>query len=135
MASLDTNVLVRFLVRDDAAQLALTHQLIRTCLGRGETLHVPITVMIELEWVLRSAYQLAKDEVIDLLSGLMSARELDLESEQALEIALSMYRDGSADYADCLHVALAFQSGQVPLWTFDRQAARIPGVQLLRTNA
>lgn len=135
MASLDTNVLVRLLVRDDAAQWAIARQLMVDCLDSGETLHVPITVMIELEWVLRSAYRLDKSNVIDLLSELMSARELDFAFEHALEIALALYRDGSADYADCLHAALAFESGQAPLWTFDRHAARVPGAQLLKASA
>ena len=40
-------------------------------------------------------------------------------------VALQLYRDGSADFADGLHIALAAQAGELPLWTFDRQAARL----------
>jgi predicted nucleic-acid-binding protein len=49
------------------------------------------------------------------LSGLFSAVELTFESERALEVALQLFRKGSADFADCLHVALATQVGEQPL--------------------
>ena len=55
MAALDTNILVRFLVEDDVAQLAAARKLMRKCVNSGEALFVPVTVALELEWVLRSA--------------------------------------------------------------------------------
>ncbi|HWI10115.1 MAG TPA: type II toxin-antitoxin system VapC family toxin [Burkholderiaceae bacterium] len=131
MAALDTNVLVRFLVRDDAAQLAAAKRLIRRCIAEGQTLFVPLTVSLELEWVLRSSFGFGKDEVIRALSQLLSAAELSFESEAALEFALSRYQEGAADYADCLHLALAVQAGAQPLWTFDRAASKLAGARLL----
>lgn len=50
---------------------------------------------------------------------------------RALEVALHLFRDSSADFADCLHVALATQAGELPLWTFDRGAAKVGGTQRL----
>ena len=93
----------------------------------GQTLFVPVTVLLELEWVLRSRYGCGKDAVIGTVASLLSAAELRFESEQALEVALQMYRDGAADFAGCLHlhVALAAQAAELPLWTFDRRAAAI----------
>ena len=131
MPALDTNVLVRYVVQDDAAQLAAAKRLISRCVGEGLTLFVPVTVALELEWVLRSSFEYAKDEVMQVLSSLFSAAELTFESERALEVALQLYRKGSADFADCLHVALANQAGEPPLWTFDKRAAKISGAQLL----
>jgi len=131
MAALDTNVLVRFLIRDDAAQFALARRLIRKCVSQGQKLLVPVTVSLELEWVLRSNFGFAKDSVIRTLSQLLSSTELSFESESALELALSLYGGGSADYSDCLHVALAAQAGEQPLWTFDRVAAKVDGAKLL----
>ena len=131
MPALDTNILVRFIVHDDAAQLAAAKRLISRCVAEGSTLFVPITVTIELEWVLRSNFGLSKADVLQTLSGLLSSRELSFESERAVEVALQLFRQGSADFADCLHVALAAQAGEQPLWTFDKGAARISGAQLL----
>lgn len=131
MPALDTNVLVRHLVRDDPAQSAAAGRLIQACVDAGEPLFVPTTVVLELEWVLRSAYALDKDAVLRVLSALFSAVELRFDAEQALEVALQLYREGRADFADCVHIALADRAGQRPLWTFDRRAAAVPGARLL----
>lgn len=132
MAALDTNVLVRYLVRDDAAQLASARRLLRKCIDEGQTLYVPVSVSLELEWVLRSGFGIGKDEVMRTLSQLLSSAELSFESESALELALLLYRKGPADYSDCVHVALATQAGEQPLWTFDKAASRVDGAKLLR---
>lgn len=132
MPALDTNVLVRYLVRDDSEQLAAAQRLIRKCVSEQQTLFVPVTVTLELEWVLRSNFGYAKDATIGTLSDLFSAAELTFESDHALEVALELYRNGSADFADCLHIALAAQSGEQPLWTFDKGAAKVSGAQLLK---
>ena len=92
---------------------------------------VPVTVALELEWVLRSNFEFAKDDVVHVLASLFSAVELEFESDRALEVALQLFREGTADFADCVHVALALQAGQQPLWTFDRRASRVPGASLL----
>ncbi|MBN9430472.1 MAG: type II toxin-antitoxin system VapC family toxin [Burkholderiales bacterium] len=131
MPALDTNVLVRYIVQDDLAQFAAAQKLIRRCVDEQLTLFVPITVTLELEWVLRSNYALTKDETIRVLSELFSAEELSFESDRALEVALDLYRDKAADFADCVHIALAVQAGEQQLWTFDKNASKTPGAQLL----
>ena len=131
MPALDTNALIRSVVEDDVAQLAAAKRLIRKCVNEGQTLFVPVTVTLELEWVLRASFEYTKDEVMQVLSSLFSAAELTFESERALEIALQLYRENSADFADCLHVALAAQAGELPLWTFDKRAAKVNGAQAI----
>ena len=131
MPAFDTNALVRYVVEDDVTQLAAAKRLIRQCISEGQTLFVPVTVTLELEWVLRASFNCAKDEVMQVLSSLLSAAELTFESEHALEVTLQLYRTGPADFADCLHIALAAQAGELPLWTFDKRAARINGAQLI----
>lgn len=131
MPALDTNVLVRYVVQDDEAQLAAAKRLIRKCVSEGRTLFVPVTVAIELEWVLRSNFGYAKDEVMSVLSSLFSAAELSFESERALEVAMQLYRKSAADFADCLHIALVGHVGEQPLWTFDKGASKVDGAQLI----
>jgi predicted nucleic-acid-binding protein len=131
MPALDTNVLVRYVVADDVAQLAAAKRLISRCVAAGETLFIPVTVVLELEWVLRASFGFAKDDVMSTLSSLFSAVELSFQEERALEVALQLFREGSADFADCLHIALAAQAGEQPLWTFDKGAAKIHGASLL----
>jgi predicted nucleic-acid-binding protein len=131
MAALDTNILIRYLVKDDDAQLAAAKKLIRTALAAGETLFVPITVTLELEWVLRSNFKFNKEQVTTTLSSLLAAAELTFESESAAEIALALYKKGNADFSDCVHIALAHMAGESPLWTFDRVASKMDGAKLL----
>ena len=134
MPALDTNVLVRYVVQDDSGQLAAAKRLIDRCVAEGQSLFVPVTVTLELEWVLRASFGYVKDDVLQVLSNLFSAAELNFESERALEVALQLYREGAADFADCLHIALATEAGEQPLWTFDKGAAKIIGAQQLRAR-
>jgi predicted nucleic-acid-binding protein len=131
MPALDTNVLVRYVVRDDSGQFAAAGSLIGRCVAESQSLFVPVTVTLELEWVLRASFGFAKEDVLRVLSSLFSAVELTFESERALEVALHLYREGSADFADCLHVALATEASEQPLWTFDKAAAKITGARLV----
>ncbi len=131
MAALDTNVLVRFLVQDDARQGAAAHRLIRGAVDAGGALFVPVTVVLELEWVLRSSFRFDKSGVLQALFGLLGSFELVFESEGAVEAALGQYADSTADFADCLHAALALMAGEQPLWTFDKAAAKVYGAKLL----
>jgi predicted nucleic-acid-binding protein len=135
MAAVDTHVLVRFLMRDDAAQAVLAERLIRQALASGRSLFVPVTVTLELEWVLRTRFGLGKPAMLQALANLLSAAELRFDAERALEVALELYRRGGADFADCVHVALAAEAGEVPLWTFDKSAAKVAGAQALTRGA
>lgn len=131
MAALDTNVLVRFLVQDDAKQGLLARALIRSTLENGEPLFVPVTVMLELEWVLRSNFGFDKAQIIQTLSSLLATSELSFESETAVEVAVESFRQTKADFSDCIHIALCDAAGMTPMWTFDRAAAKVAGAKLL----
>ena len=131
MPALDTNVLVRYVVQDDSGQLATAKRLIGRCVAEGQSLFIPVTVTLEREWVLRASFGYEKDDVLQTLS---TCSRLTFESERALEVALQLYREGSVDFADCLHIALAAEAGEQPLWTFDKGAAKVIGAQLLRTR-
>lgn len=122
---------VRYVVEDDPAQLAAARRLISRCVRDGLTLFIPVTVVLQLEWVLRARFGFMKDDVVQTMARLFSAAELTFESERALEVALQLYREGGADFADSLHIALAAQAGEQPLWTFDKGASRIVGAELL----
>lgn len=82
---------------------------------------MPITVVLELEWVLRGAYQLRREAIIRAVRGLMAIRHLHLEHEAQLLQALDAYGQG-VDLADALH--LLRSEGCSALVTFDRAFAR-----------
>lgn len=131
MSSLDTNVLVRYLVRDDESQFEQARQLIEHQIHERQPLHIPVTVGLELDWVLRARYKLDKKAVADIYTRLLRTTELSFESESAVEIALHHYKARNVDFADCLHAALAGMAGHAPFYTFDRNATRIPGTVAL----
>ena len=131
-ASLDANVLVRFIVKDDAQQLTVARKVLALHMKGGQTLFVPITVVLELEWVLRSRYKFGKVDVINTLSSLLTTVELVFETEDALEQSLVTYEEGSADFGECLHLALARKAGALPFLTFDLKAAKVAGAKLLK---
>ena len=79
--ALDTNVLVRLLVNDDPAQAEQAAALI----DASSACFVPITVALELEWVLRGAYKLPRESVISAFKGLLAIRHLHLEQEQLVK--------------------------------------------------
>ncbi|OOG62263.1 hypothetical protein B0E46_13565 [Rhodanobacter sp. B04] len=131
MAGLDTNVLVRWLVDDDAGQSRRIAEMLESAARRDETLFVPLTVMLELEWVLRSRYAFAKPDILLALNALLETRELEFQTEPAVERALHAYRQGTADFADCLHAAACWVEGTTPMLTLDAKAAKLADAKLL----
>jgi predicted nucleic-acid-binding protein len=131
MASVDSNVLVRLLTEDDPAQFAVITQLLDRLEAEQETLFVPLTVSLELEWVLRSRYGLDKAGVLAAFSNLLETRELAFQDEAILEQALALYRDHRADFAECLHLSAALCYQRPPFLTFDQAAEGLPGTALL----
>jgi predicted nucleic-acid-binding protein len=126
MIGLDTNVLVRFLVRDDARQFERARRLIQREAERGEPVLISLLVLLEAEWVLRSRYQLSKGEIADAVSALLDAAEVRFESEPIVEEALHVWRDSAAEFADCLIGAHHRSLGCDATASFDARAARLP---------
>ena len=116
MIAVDTNVLVRFLVRDDAKQAARAAELIR-----GHEVWVSKTVLLETEWVLRSLYGFSPERLEGALRALAGLGTIFLEDEVAVAKALDWFKAG-LDFADALHLASAGNARQFA--TFDRKLAR-----------
>ena len=74
MLGIDTNVLVRFLVRDDEAQFERARKLIKRETSRGEPVFISQLVLLETEWVLRSRYGGTKTEISTAISALLESR-------------------------------------------------------------
>ena len=125
MLGIDTNVLVRFLVRDDEAQFEKTHKLIKREVAAGRRIFVNQLVLMETEWVLRSRYDLPKNQIIEAISGLLEAADLQFEDEPSVEEALFIWKDSAADFADCLIGSKNRRLGCRATATFDAKASRL----------
>jgi predicted nucleic-acid-binding protein len=113
MRAVDTNVLVRALVRDDAAQAAMAEEI----LARDEVF-VPVTVMLELEWVLRSRYGFTAEKVAQALALLCAMPRVSVGEADAVRQAAARVAKGW-DFADALHHALS--QGCEDFLSFDEQ--------------
>jgi predicted nucleic-acid-binding protein len=127
MVGLDTNVLIRFLVRDDEEQFARAEKLIRRSANAGEPAHISLLVLLETEWVLRSRYKLSKPEILGTFSDLLSSMDLTFEDEASIEEALFLGKESPAQFADCLIGARHRALGCDATATFDSDAVKLPG--------
>ena len=127
MLGVDTNVLIRYLVRDDRSQYERARRLINREVGSGEPMLVSLLVLLEAEWVLRSRYQLAKSEILAAFSALLEAAELAFEDEPSVEQAIYSWKDSVAEFADCLIAARNRRLGCRATATFDAKAQKLAG--------
>lgn len=127
MLGVDTNVLVRFLVRDDEAQFDKARKLIKREANAGQSVLISLLVLLETEWVLRSRYSLTKTEIIGAISALLDTTEIQFEDETNVEQALFIWKNNTADFADCLIGAHNHRLGCRATATFDTKAIKLPG--------
>ena len=131
MIAIDTNVLVRFLTQDDETQAKAACNFMAG-LKVSNPGFICREVMVELVWVLERAYGCSRTEVATALEGLLSASELEIEEADDVGTAMFQYRDGGFGFADLMIVAAMHRADAIPLVTFDRRAAQIHGVELLK---
>lgn len=127
MLGVDTNVLVRYLTRDDQPQYEKARRLIDRGMNKGEPVLVSLLVLLETEWVLRSRYELAKSEIVAAFSALLDTADLAFEDEPSIERAVYSWKDSAADFADCLIEARNIRLGCRATATFDGKALKLAG--------
>lgn len=132
MIGLDTNILARYIVRDDSRQFRLAEDLIdNNCSGKTPCF-ISLVVLVELVWLLDRSYGFGKSDILTVIQGLVRAAEFTVEQEQAVVNAYRGYQDSSADFADALIVAINEISGCEKTVSFDKKMTRLPGVELLK---
>tara|TARA_R110002072_G_scaffold2173_4_gene18039 strand:- start:4317 stop:4715 length:399 start_codon:yes stop_codon:yes gene_type:complete len=128
--ALDTNVLVRFLVQDDPDQARLAGDVMDQLTDAAPGF-VGREVLVELVWVLERAYRLDRAEIAEVLDGLLASTDLVIEGADQVGPALELYRKEGFGFADLMIDAAARRAGASVVVTFDRKAARLPGMRLL----
>lgn len=130
MTGVDTNVLVRYIMQDDARQAAIATRFIES-LADDSPGFLPLVVIIELGWVLSSAYELTRDQLVQALEGVLQTKEFRVEQSDVVSRALRRFKSGGADFADCLIEQSASAAGCERTVTFDKKAAKGCGMELL----
>jgi predicted nucleic-acid-binding protein len=126
MLAIDTNIVIRFLTRDHEALARRALEIVS-----NNEVFVPLTVVLEAEWVLRDVYEMPRDEVIRELRRFCGLERVTVGAADVVERALA-YAEGGLDVADALHLAQAteceaFVTLDKPL---ARRAKRLPEARI-----
>mgnify|MGYP001343427563 CR=1 FL=1 len=131
MKALDTNVLVRYLTGDDPAQAAAAAREIADAGKKGEMLVVQPLVLCELVWVLESAYDVGKKEIVDVLERILRTAQFEIPEKDIVWRSLSDYRGGKGDFSDHLLGRQNESAGASFTVTFDRAMRGNPRFRVL----
>ena len=126
MRAIDTNVLVRLLVRDDRRQLDAAEKFIATGAWVSQL------VLVETLWVLDAVYERSAEQIGSAIEMMLAHAQLTLQDADVVAAALGRFRtQPTLGFSDCIVLETARKAGHLPLGTFDRQLAKLDGAQLL----
>lgn len=130
MIGLDTNVLVRYIMQDDVRQSPLATRIFESLTAESPGF-LPLVAMVELAWVLSSAYELSRSQLVEAFEALLRTRELVVDRGEIVWKGLRLWQRSGGDFADCLIACSAEAAGCTKTVTFDRGAARSGGMTLV----
>jgi predicted nucleic-acid-binding protein len=130
MIGLDTNVLVRYIMQDDARQAAKATKLIEG-LTSEEPGFISLVSVVELVWVLSSCFDLTREQISQALDALLRSMQLVVDQAEHVARALRAYSAGNADFADCLIERTTAAAGCAQTMTFDVAASKSAGMTLI----
>lgn len=120
MTGLDTNVLVRYLVRDDRKQAEQATAFIQKSTADAATCFINHIVLCELVWVLESAYEYDRKTIAGVLERILVTKQLEIDMRDIVRQAVHDYQQGKGDLADYLIGRLNQAQGCKHTATFDR---------------
>lgn len=91
-------------------------------------------VLLELVWVLEGSYGYSRDEIANVLSAMVQAPELDVESAQDVLSIIPLYQHDGFDFSDLMIRQASIRAGATCLKTFDKKAARLDRVDYLEST-
>jgi predicted nucleic-acid-binding protein len=124
MKALDTNALVRFLVRDDEKQADAVRHVLLAAEKKSDTVFVGVPVVLETLWVLSSVYDHPRDDILRALEHLLALPVLELEARDRIAALCRIADDSTVDLADLFIGLTAHDRGCETTLTFDRRAVQ-----------
>lgn len=131
MIAVDTNVLLRLFVNDDAAQANKARALFDAYADEDDSVWIADVVLAELVWALDRAYARSRGEVVAVLRALTRNATVALECAACIADATDLYEVGPANFVDCLLAVKARRLRCTALRSFDKKMRSLPGVELL----
>lgn len=132
MIGLDTNVIVRYLVQDDARQSAAATRFIERTLSPQNPGFIASITLCEIVWVLAECYKADRQRIRAVIEGLLAAKQLSIEEPDIVWRALRAWNASAADFSDALTGQIVSARGGEKTLTFNRAAAKLPGFELLQ---
>lgn len=130
MIGIDTNVLVRYFIEDDPDQSRLTDSFFRS-LSSADPGWISQATILEFAWIMKSVRRLDRKTIATMMGKLTMLDSIVVERADIVDKALQWYRNGNAEFADCLIAASGRAAGCGKTVTFDKIAARDAGMELL----
>ncbi|MGC9526537.1 MAG: PIN domain-containing protein [Limnospira sp.] len=131
MKGLDTNVIVRFLVRDDESQWQQADRYLNQALENHQPCLINNIVLCEVVWVLRSQYKISRDQLITILENLLNTNIFIFENSDDIPWAIHQMKLGKADFSDYLIVRINQQAGCDETASFDVKLGQLSQVNRL----
>lgn len=131
MKGLDTNVLVRYLLKDDLVQYEKAEKFIQEQCTLEHPCLISSVVLCELVWVLESVYKMEKPIVTKVLEQIIRTVEFELSVGDCVWSALFDFKNSNADFSDCLIGRTNHHRGCDQTVTFDQSASKLPNFSLL----
>jgi len=131
MKALDTNVLIRFLTKDDEQQAETICRLFKQAESGREEFWVSLLVVIEALWVLESVYEISRQEILDTIKELLLMPILKFEAKSAIQDFVLSGRESDLDLSDILIAHSAKFSGCACVLTFDKRASNFGFFELV----
>ena len=123
MRAVDTNLLIRLLVRDDAAQVIAAEAFVEN--GAW----VSHLVLVETLWVLDAVYERTAKQIAKAVELLLNHKSLTLQDADVVVLALENFQGRpSLGFSDCMVLEIARKAGHIPLGTFDKGLAKLADV-------
>jgi predicted nucleic-acid-binding protein len=127
----DTNVIVRLLVADDAAQADAAARYLKAHCSNDNPAMLSDIVLVETVWVLEDLYQYSRVQIAAAVDGVLMTAQLKAGNAANIVTALQRFRSSSADFADCLLGVNNARAGCDYTATFDRKASRLQEFKLI----
>ncbi len=121
MIALDTNVLVRYFLKDDVRQYKKAAELIEKFANQNDGCFISIIVLCELVWVLKSCAKIPKVIIINLIHELLTTNGFVFEHENIVYSAVLRYKAGKGDFSDYIISETAKKSDVIITYTFDKK--------------
>ena len=131
MIGLDTNVVIRYLVQDDKKQSAAATRFIEKSLTTDNPGYISQTTLCEIVWVLQRCYAVNKQQVREIIEGLLTTKQLIVEGVEVAWKALRAFNANNAGFCDALIGQANIHNGCEQTVTFDKKAANLPEFDLL----